>query len=279
MRNLVVFLIRHYFFLLFLLLEGLSVYFLVQQNYFQRAAAVSATNNVTGSLYETRNELTSYFNLKQQNDALNAKLAELLSRDSASFMKMSAKTITVNDTVYQQRYEFVPALVIDNTVGRRNNYIILNRGKLQGIAPDMGVISAQGIVGIVREVSDHFCLVMSVLHKDSRISASLKKDGTFGQLLWEGDDYDEAKLVDLPTHSKIAVGDLLVTSGFGDAFPKGVAVGTVKSFEKKAGEKTYTVRVKLATDFKKIGHVLIVKNLMVEELKDLRQKMDERNDK
>lgn len=272
MRNLVVFLARNYFFLLFLLLEIVSLYFVVQHNYFQHASAVSASNAFTGSLYEWRSDMTDYLNLKEQNKQLAEKLAMYMTRDSSSLQSMQPEVRAVNDTFYRQRYEFLSAKVIDNTVSERNNYIILDRGSAHGVKVDMGVICPNGVVGIVREVSEHYCVVMSVLHEKSSISASVKRDGTFGQLKWEGPDYRTATLTGLETHSKIAKGDTLITSGLGDAFPEGVPVGTVLSYLKKPGEKYYTVEVGLTTDFKKIKHVFIVKNLMRDELQDLRKK-------
>lgn len=143
---------------------------------------------------------------------------------------------------------------------------------MQGVKPDMGVITPGGIVGIVREVSDNFCVVMSLLHKDCKISASVKRDGTFGQLSWNYLDYRQGEMVDLPTHSKIAIGDTLVTSGFGDAFPAGIPVGTVMHFERKGGDKTYTVRVKFTTDFRKLHHVYIVHDVMRPEIDQLKEK-------
>jgi rod shape-determining protein MreC len=272
MRNLVVFLARNYFFLLFLLLELLSVYFLVQHNYFQHASAVSASNTFTGTIYEWRTDMTSYFNLKEQNLQLNERLALMMNKDSTSGMMYTTNTNPVNDTIYKQRFEYLAAEIVDNTVSARSNYIIVNRGSLQGVAKGMGVICSNGIVGIVREVSGNFCVVMSVLHKDSHISTSVKRDGTFGQLLWDGLDYRQGTLIDLPTHSKLKIGDTLVTSGLGDAFPQGVAVGTVLHFEKKAGDKTFTADVQFTTDFRKIHHVLIVKNLVRYEIDELRKK-------
>lgn len=277
MRNLVVFLARNYFFLLFLLLEIVSLYFVVQHNYFQHASAVSASNAFTGSLYEWRSEMTDYLNLKEQNKQLAEKLAMYMTSDSSSLQSMQPQVRPVNDTFYRQRYEFLSAKVIDNTVSERNNYIILDRGSKHGVSPDMGVICPNGVVGIVREVSENFCVVMSVLHEKSSISASVKRDGTFGQLKWDGSDYRQATLSGLETHSKISRGDTLITSGLGDAFPEGVPVGTVLKFEKKAGEKYFTVQVGLTTDFKKIRHVFIVKNLMREELQDLRKKTGVQN--
>ncbi|HTL80536.1 MAG TPA: rod shape-determining protein MreC [Bacteroidia bacterium] len=273
MRNLLVFLVKRYFFLLFLFLESISLYFLVQKNFFQHATAVSAANRLTGSLFKVKTDLLEYLDLKEQNKILAEKLALTFDHDSTSWLMYTSRTTPVNDTMYRQRFEYLYALVIDNTVTERNNYIILDRGRLQGVKPDMGVVCASGIVGIVREVSDNYCMVMSVLHKDSHISASVKKDGTFGQLSWDGLNYRVATLTDLPTHSKIALGDTLITSGLGDAFPEGIVVGTVKHFEKKAGDKTYTVDVELSTDFRKLRHVFVVENLMRDELDSLKLKM------
>jgi rod shape-determining protein MreC len=272
MRNLAVFLVRHYFFLLFLLLESLSLYFLVQRNYYAHSSAVSSANWFTGSIYQAKTDFTQYLDLKEQNKLLAARLADSLSHQNSSFLLYTSKTTAVSDTFYKQRYEYLTAEVIDNTVERRNNLIILNRGKLQGVETDMGVVGPQGVVGVVLQVSDNFCVVMSVLHKDTKISASLKKDESFGQLSWEGVDYRHAKLTDLQNYSKITVGDTIMCSGLGEVFPKGEMVGTVSSFTMKSGEKTYTADILLATDFRKLHHVFIVKNLMKTELDDLKNK-------
>ncbi len=269
MRNLLVFLVRNYLVLLFLLLEGLSMYFLVQHNVFQRAAAVSAANSFTGSIYETRSNFTAYLNLKDQNEMLNHQLAALLNRDRGSFIAFNTATTNVNDTVYRQRYQYLTAEVVDNSVTLRSNYIILDRGSKQGVAPDMGVIGASGIIGIVREVSDNFCVVMSVLHKDTKISASVKKDGTFGQLLWNGGDYRTADLIDLPTHSKIAKGDTLVSSGYSYIFPAGLMIGTITDFRVEQGDHFYIIPFKFSVDFNALQYVYVVKNLMKEEQESL----------
>lgn len=272
MRNLIVFLARHYFFLLFLVLQIISLTLVVNHNYFQRAAAVSASNALTGSLYETRNKVTQYFDLKEQNQQLSDNNALLLGKLESAYLDYDTTSFTVLDATRRVRYTYIAAEVLDNTVSLRNNYIILNRGSLQGVQPDMGVITPGGVVGIVREVSDNFCVVMSLLHKDSKISASVKRDGTFGQLSWNFMDYREGEMVDLPTHSKIAIGDTLFTSGLGDAFPAGIPVGQVLSFERKGGDKTYTVRVVFTTDFRKLHHVYIVRDLMRPELEQLKEK-------
>jgi rod shape-determining protein MreC len=243
----------------------------VQRNYFQHASAVSAANWFTGSIYEARTNLSEYLDLKEQNKSLADKLADQLSRQNTSYFIYTSKGTAYSDTVYKQHYEYLSAEVIDNTVSLRNNYLILNRGSKQGVLVDMGVVCAEGVVGIVREVSDNFCVVMSLLHSDSKVSASMKKDGSFGTLVWDGIDYRTATLKDLPI-VPIAKGDSLISSGLGDAFPTGVPVGTVSSFKLNSENKTYTVDVKLATDYKKLRHVFIVKNLVRDEIDELKKK-------
>ncbi len=277
MRNLAVFLVRHYFFLFFLFLEILSVYFLVQRNFFQHSSAVSASNWFTGSMYQARADLTEYLDLEEQNKLLADKLALELNQKRSSYFLYSSKGVAFNDTVYKQRYEYLAAEVIDNTVTRRNNYIVLNRGSKQGVIEGMGVVSAEGVVGIVREASDNFCVVMSLLHSDSKVSASLKKDGSFGTLVWDGVNYRIATLKDLPV-VPIKAGDSLVSSGLGEAFPSGVPVGTISSFKINSENKTYIVDVKLATDYRKLRHVFIVKNLVRDEINELKIKAGVEND-
>jgi rod shape-determining protein MreC len=272
MRKLLVFLARHYFFLLFLVLQIISVTLVVNHNYFQRAAAVSASNALIGSMYESRNEVTQYFGLKDQNIQLSEMNAILLGQLGNAYLNYDTTSYTVSDTVRRLRYTYIAAQVIDNTVSLRNNYLILNRGSLQGVQPGMGVITPIGVVGIVREVSDNFCVVMSLLHKDTKVSASIKRDRTFGQISWNFIDYREGEMVDLPTHSKIAMGDTLYTSGLSEIFPEGIPVGVVMQFERKGGDKTYTVRVKFTTDFRKLHHVYIVRDLMREEIDQLKNK-------
>lgn len=275
MRNLVVFLTRHYFFLLFLGLEAFAITLLVRYNYFHRASIVNSSNRLVGGIMEARDNMTQYFGLKDENDRLAKENALLRSQLKSAYMDYTTQKVTRVDTVYKQRFDYITAKVIDNSVNRRNNYITLNRGSAQGVRPDMGVISSEGIVGIVKDVSENFCTVMSVLHKDMHVSAMLKKDGTFGQLDWSPPDYRAAVLHDLPTHAKIHAGDTLISSGLGDAFPEGIPVATVQKFTIRSGENFYTVDVRLTTDFKKLQHVYIVQNLMKEEQQNLQKKTEE----
>ena len=269
MRNLLVFIWKNYFLFLFLLLETLCVYLLVSNNYFHQASFINSTNSMVGSAYTTYSDFTEYLHLRTQNEILAAENANLKSFVKESSSTVSTKIQTINDTIYHRKYTFLSAKVVNNSTNRRNNYLTLNIGSKQGITRDMAVICSGGVVGLVKDVSDNFCSVMSLLHKDSKISSKLKKDGSFGPLFWEGDDYRYATLIDIPTHVKLVKGDTIVTSAFSTIFPEGIMVGTVESYELKAREYFYTVRVRLSTDFKKLNYVYVINNLMKNEQEEL----------
>ncbi|HXC03705.1 MAG TPA: rod shape-determining protein MreC [Bacteroidia bacterium] len=277
MRNLLTFIYKHYFFFLFLLLESFAVYLIVRNNYFHRAGFVNSSNALISRLNSTLDEAHVYLSLKEQNTILAKENALLRSRLSDAYVDLHTTWIPVSDTGLKQKYEYTEAKVVDNSTNRRNNYLTLNRGRKQGIEPDMAVISPSGIVGTVEQVSDNFCTVKSVLHKNTVVNIKLKKDGNHGILNWDGTDYQRATITDMPSHSRMAKGDTVVVSSWSRSYPENSLVGVVETFGIKSGESTFTVKVKLSTEFKKLEFVYIVKNFLSDEQKQLEEKS--RNDK
>ena len=265
MRNLVLFLWKNNFTLLFVLLEALCIFFLVQNNTYHRTSFINSANKLSGNVLQLYADVDIYFNLKSDNEQLKRENALLRTLSSSSFITSSAKEFLATDSLRKQKYEYISANVVNNSTNRRNNYLTLDRGSLNGIKQDMAVISTSGVVGHVESVSPNFSSVMSLLHKDSKISAMLKKDATFGQLSWDGEDYRYATLTDLPNHIQLKVGDTIVTRGHGSMYPSNILIGTIEKFEIKSGEHFFTVQVKLSTTFKKLSYVYIVKNIMKAE--------------
>jgi rod shape-determining protein MreC len=272
MRNLIVLIWKNYFFFLFVLLETLCVYLVIQSNYYQKATAVNSANALSAGILQTSNNIESYFYLKSENENLARENALLRSRILESYSMIVHDLKTVSDTVLRQKYTFTSAKVVNNSTNDRNNYITLDKGSDQGIRHNMAVISSTGVVGQVKEVSKNFCTVMSLLHSKTTISASIKRDGSYGPLTWDGSDYAYATLSDIPTHVKMIQGDTIVTSAYSPTFPQNIMIGTVESFIREKGKYFYTVKVKLSTDFKKISHVYIVNNIFKEEQESLEAK-------
>ena len=270
MRNLFILLWKYNFFILFLLIESFCSYLIVQNNNFQHASFINSTNKVAANIHSVVSDITEYINLRTYNDALSRENAGLHSLMPDVFYIDSVQKIVFNDTVYKQQYTFMPAKVINNSVNRRNNYLTLNKGSSQGVKPEMGIITSKGIVGIVKDVSEHFCSVMSLLRKDTRISTKLKKNNYIGSLVWDGYNAGHATLKDIPKHVKIERGDTLVTSSFSAIFPDGVLIGVVDIVEQKQGD-FYLIDVKLSTDFSNLSYVYVVTN----NLKDEQKKLEE----
>lgn len=183
------------------------------------------------------------------------------------------------DTLYKQQYTYVSAKVVNTSINRRNNYITINIGKSQGITNDMAVMNSSGAVGIVKDVSENFASVMSLLHKDTRVNCQLKRDGSYGPLLWDGDDYRYCILKDIPTHAKMKKGDTVITSELSGIFPEGINVGTIEGYERRHNEPFYTVKVRLITDFKKLNYVFVIKNKFKQEKDSIEKISQTQSDK
>lgn len=274
MRNLITFIWKHYFFFLFLSIEVLCIYLIVQNNYFQKASFVNSSNKVSANILKTSADVEEYFFLKSENEKLARENAELRSRSLVSFSLLENNQYFVNDTAFRQKYSYINSKVVNNSTNRRNNYLTLDKGSKQGIKNNMAVITSTGVVGQIKDVSENFCTVMSLLNSKTTISSKIKKDGSYGPLTWEGENFAFATLHDIPTHVKLTKGDTIVTSAYSLTFPENILIGTVESFERKSGEYFFTVNVKLSTEFKKLSHVYVVTNMMKKEQEELENRSE-----
>jgi len=272
MRSLFLFLWRYNFFILFLVMETICFFLIIRNSNFHHANYINSTNAAAAKVNETVSAITEYINLSKANEALSRENAAMHSLLPGSFYIDSALKQLAVDTVHNQQYTFVTAKVINNSVNRRNNYLTLNKGGLQGIKPEMGVVCAEGIVGIVKDTSAHFSSVLSLLHKDARISAKMKKSGYIGSLVWDGFDFRHALLKDIALHVKLTKGDTIITSSFSSIFPEGIMIGTVEDFEAKEGDNFYSISVKLSTDFSNLSSVYIVENVLKQEQQAIEEK-------
>lgn len=265
MNNLLNFIWKHHFTFLFLLLESFAFLLLVQSNRFHNANFLSFSNEISGNVYAGLNNVTEYFDLKKTNEQLAGENARLITLSKNSFIKINRNFLIINDTLYKQQYKYLSAKVINSTLNRRNNYLILDHGRQQGVEPGMGVISTHGVVGIVSKVSENFCSVISLLHKETIISAKLKKNDYFGIVTWQGGSYDFATLSDIPRHVTLQKGESVITRSSSGIFPEGVMIGWVEEFEVPAGENFYDIKLRLSSGFNRLTHVYIVKNVLKAE--------------
>jgi len=238
---------------------------------------VNFTRELSGRYHQKLAGLKEYFSLLEINQQLVEENNRLLNIIESTYRSEELFFRNVNDTVYNQRYFYTPARVVNNSVNKKHNFITLNKGKEQGIRPEMAVVSDGTIVGVVKGVSENFATVISLLNFDFKISAKVKKNGYFGSLSWDGKDYHTAILNEIPLHADVQVGDSIITSGFSSIYPEGILIGYIDKFEEKGGS-FYTIYVRLSTDFKQLNYVNIIGNLTQTEKLEIEQQAIKNND-
>lgn len=269
MRNLFLFLVKNYYFFLFLFLEAIAVILLVQNNKYQHAGFINSSNAITGTVYQTWSGMTDYLSLRQANELLAEENARLRSQAKDARTDYTVKQVNISDSAYKQKYSFITAKVVNNSTNRRSNYLTLNRGTQQGVSRGMSVICGEGVVGIVKEVSNNFCTVMSVLHKDVNVPSSIRKFGENTIVQWDGSDYRIGNMDNVPSHLKVVKGDTIVTSAYSSVFPEGIMVGTIETIIPIQGNTFNNIKVHFSTDFRKLSYVYIVNNLLRDEQEKL----------
>jgi len=273
MRGLLRYLLKHYAFLLFLLLEVLSFVLIFNFNSYQRVQYLNSSNLVTATIYNSFNAVGRYFSLASVNRKLareNAQLKSIIS--DLPYIRITPYSVVSKAEITDSVYRFISARVINNSVDKQNNYITLNKGRRHGIKPGQGIVNSEGIVGMITQVSESYSLGFSVLNKRWGASAKLQKSGTFGPLSWDGKDSRYANLTGIPFHVELAVGDTVVTSSYSSVFPEGVMIGTVHSLEKPDGENYYLIKVELAANFRALTYVDVIDNLKKAEIRALESK-------
>ncbi len=275
MRYILAFIWKHSFFFLFLLLEVLSGFLLVNKSYFQGSVISNFTDAITGSIFSSYSSVTGYFNLRHENERLAAENAILWQNLRHGQVTTDTLSVKLTDTLNRQTYTYTVARVVSNSTTNRNNYIMLNKGKNHGITHDMAVINPQGVIGTVVSVSDNFCWVMSALNKHSKISARINRLNQMGTVVWQGANPAKGNLIDIPEHVKVVRGDSIFTSGYSHIFPEGIMIGTVEDIRVKKGEFFYEIDFRWSADFNSLTYVYIVKNLFREEQVELSKEVIE----
>jgi rod shape-determining protein MreC len=269
MRNLLKFLIKYHFVVLFVLLEAVSIVMIVNYNNYQKVRFLNSGNAISGGIYSSYSSVGEYFKLRRINGELVKENTRLRSALQNEILFKVDNDLVESDSLLRKEYNFTSARVINNSVNRRYNYITLNKGSKHGIAPDMGVIANNCVIGIVINVSEDYCTVIPILNERSRISAKIKHNDYFGSLSWDGKDYRKVSLDEIPFHVSLGRTDTIVTSGYSAIFPEGLMLGTISDFRHEGGDNFYKISVELSTDFKKLVNVNIISNRKKKEILEL----------
>ncbi len=260
MKEIIKLILKYHFTIIFILLEIISLSLIVMHNSYQRTIFSGYTASFFGTISAVVTDIDDYFYLKITNQKLIAENTDL--RNQIEQLK---KAIPLRDTdsLWMKNdsadvdYVFKTAEMINAGFNKTKNYITINKGKADGIQAEMAVCSSEGVVGVVERASKHYAKVIPLINTNLRVSAKIKKNGYYGSLQWDGDDYRYSYLNDIPFHVNAEVGDTIVTSGFSTIFPEGKLIGFVESVNKETAN-FLSIKVKLATDFKKISDIYVI---------------------
>lgn len=285
MRNLILFIRRFSNLILFLLLEAVCIILIARTHTLQGNDLLSSANTVSGLVYQKREDVAYYFGLKRMNDSLvheNAMLHTRLAKMLHSFDTLQDAfhhiPLSSGDSVHivhYARYLYRTARVVNNSITAENNYVTLNRGSSHGIRKNMAVLSGNGAVGRIANVSENFSTALSILNVKQQISARLK-DGNMGSVIWEEGDPEVLLLKNIPQQIDVAIGDSVFTTSY-SFFPPGILIGTV--FKKFLIKKNnlQLIYLRPATNFRNLQYVYVVENTLLQErlkLEDSTKRME-----
>jgi rod shape-determining protein MreC len=272
MKRLLNFIFRFQGFFTFLILEIFCSYLIVSNNTYQSASFFSSANFLAASITQTSNSIKEYFYLKTYNKQLaeeNALLKKRLEnfRSHSISTELSGRVPYISDTTDSLKipYGFITAKVINNSTDWRNNSLTLDKGRRDGLAPGMGVVGENGLVGKIKYVSNDFAVVTSLLHTGFTVSSRIAGKVEVCTTEWDGTDPKIVSVKYVPRYHQIQVGDTVMTSGYNSIFPSDYIIGFIKEVELKDDANFYDLKAEIINDFTTLSYVHVIINYNKEE--------------
>lgn len=255
-------------FFVFVILEVAAIFLIYDNSIVQKSEMMDIANTVNGSVAKTVHSITSYFSLKETNEKLSAENSRL--QEEIWIIKEYFTRENIPDAIIsaQSPFTFIPALIISNNTDKLHNVIIINKGHADGIREGMGIVTERGIIGYVQNSTKHYSKVVSLLDTDNAISATIKRNGTFGIVKWNGKSIHRIILYDIPIHTEFKTGDTVVSSGYSAMYPPDIPIGAITGSYTQDGVN-YDIELELFENYKKLGYVYAVKVRDMEEIESL----------
>jgi len=246
MQQIIDFIIRKKDVVVYLILLIFSLTLVFNSNYFHKSKVLIFSNSIANYSTENFNYLNEYFELKKINSSL---LEENL------VLKNQLEKINKNislDSLTNINFSYKNAKVISNNLSSFKNRLVINKGIKDGLKTEMGVISSDGIVGIIDNTTKRYSSIMSILNIEMKINAIVKRTEHFGTLEWDGFDTRHLTLNDISETAKIKVGDSIITGGMSLIFPEGINIGTVSKIisqnETYSDSKARAIKISVRDD-------------------------------
>ena len=279
MRNIFLFIRRYANLLVFLFLQVISIYFIISYSKYHEAAFGNTANKFTGSINKRYNKAAYYFQLKKTNDSLVKANEVLYNKLRSNFNITDSTDKTLIDTMRvdsinrYRKFNYLNAKVIAKSIAAQSNFIVISGDNVHTFKKGMGIVGINNdVVGVITEVDGNYATVMSLLHKDSKLSGKLLKTGETGTLSWDGKKPNILSLNNIPKSAKVSIGDTIITSGFSAIFPKGIMIGRVTDIKPETSNNNFRITLKTTANFYNIEYIYAIESADAEAVKNILEK-------
>ena len=258
MTPIIRFLIRYQKILLFLILETIACLLFLKNSNYQQTQVATVVTSFKGVVYKQISKINGYFSLKTENQNLIAENLELRNKLNYYMDVDTIRNGVKTDSLRRNKYTYTSAKIINNSTNKRQNFMILNAGSKQGVRREMGVVSNEGVVGMIVEVSENYSKAISILNTGFiKFSGKLKRTDDYGTISWDGISDKTVQLHDIIQQSDVLVGDTVITNQHSNIFPENILIGTVEKINIKDGI-FYEIDIKLCQSLKKLQNVYVI---------------------
>jgi rod shape-determining protein MreC len=269
MRNVIFLITRFHTLIVFIILEIVALYIVFSSNHYQEVKYINTTNSISAKALSISGNFLDFIYAPKNNKILVEENAKLRSQ-------LEYRNIYVEDTLLPTQsetytYQYISAKIINNSINNRNNYITINKGEKDGVVKGYGIVSSDGIVGIIVNTTEHFSLVMSVISVKSNIGVRHKNTNAIGSLYWDGNNPFVLRVENFSKTLPIKPNDTIVTAGFSSIFPPNLPVAVVKELEPNPISSFYICAVQLTNSISSLTNVYVVVNKNISELDSLNQ--------
>lgn len=271
MYRLLEFIKRIYVLVIFLVLEGVALFTYATSSPYTEAKILARTTATGAAISGAVSEVGHFFSLTSENRMLTERIAQL-SAELASMERVEDGAVV--DSL-DNGFRYHTARVVSMTTNRPQNHIILDRGSLDGIAEDMGVVTPNNeLVGYVLSCTEHYSVVQSLLNTKFNTGGCLKDNGNVCVIGWDGSSKYKVQAMDLSVYSEPTVGHPVEVRS--ERLPEGVLIGHIEEFKLNTTQTAYSATIAIAAKMGMLDNVLIVENTRRSELDELHLKAGDR---
>ena len=271
MYRLFEFIKRIYVLVIFLFLEGMALFTYATSTPYTEAKILARTTATGAAISGAISDVGHFFSLTTENRALNERIAELSAQlEDVEYTEEYAVTESED-----HRFKYRAARVVSMTTNRPQNHIVLDRGSLDGVSKDMGVVTPNNeLVGYVLSCTEHYSIVQSMLNTEFNTGGCLVDNGNVCVIGWDGSSKYRVQAMDLSVYSEPHEG--MAVEVRSERLPEGVLIGHIEDFELNNTQTAYRATIAVAAKMSMLNNVLIVENTHSGELEELHRQVGKR---